>query len=240
VRFWVTFKTHNSAELPITYTYGLQALLYGLLSRELRDFLHEEGFNHNGRRFKLFTFSRLFGRFVRNGNMLKYRDEIKLCISSPVERFVRELANSLIQRRRLTLLGKELTISSIYFPERPVLRSGMTFKTLSPITVYSTLTTGDGRKKTYYYSPFEEEFSDLVSTNLARKAELITGKEVNGAVSIKPIDKPHEVICLHKGTVIRGWVGRFKIQGDQLLIEAGYEAGLGSKNPAGFGMIEVA
>jgi len=233
------FDGDGEVRLPVAYNHGLQGALYGLLSEEFRVFLHERGFNINGRRFKLFTFSRLFGRFVRYGGMLKYDGELRLCVSSPVERFIRELANSLISKGCITLLGNKLTVKSIHFPAKPTLKNNMTFKTLSPITVYSTLTTRDGRKKTYYYSPFEDEFTELIAKNLVKKAELINGSKADGNLSIEFIGKPREVICLHKGTVIRAWVGRLKIQGDPHLMEAGYDAGVGGKNSAGFGMIEV-
>ncbi|RLI91606.1 MAG: hypothetical protein DRO89_03615 [Candidatus Altiarchaeales archaeon] len=38
---------------------------------------------------------------------------------------------------------------------------------LSPLTVYSTLTTGDGKKKTYYYSHYEPDFEELIDRNLS-------------------------------------------------------------------------
>jgi CRISPR-associated endoribonuclease Cas6 len=113
------------------------------------------------------------------------------------------------------------------------------FYTLSPITVYSTLYTAEGRKKTYYFSPYEQEFSQLVSINLARKYRAYKGEDVQDNVSITPIGRPRERIVLFKGTVIKAWTGRFIVKGDERLIEIAYEAGIGSKNSAGFGMVEV-
>jgi CRISPR-associated endoribonuclease Cas6 len=52
------------------------------------------------------------------------------------------------------------------------------FYTLSPITVYSTLYTAEGKKKTYYFSPYEQEFSQLVSINLARKYRAYKGEGI--------------------------------------------------------------
>ncbi|MEM4546684.1 MAG: CRISPR-associated endoribonuclease Cas6 [Nitrososphaerota archaeon] len=239
MRFWATFETPEPVHLPTNYNYAVQGFIYRSLSDEFRKFLHDEGFTAGGRSFKLFTFSRLFGRFKREGKVLVFRGPIRLCISSPIERFVRQLANSLLKNANITLIGNELSVSSIEFPNSPIIGSELSCRTLAPITVYSTMFTADGHKKTYYYSPYEEEFSNSIAANLRKKASLITGEVADGDVAVKPIGRPREVACIFKDTVVRAWHGRFKLTGDKRLLEAGYEAGLGSKNSGGFGMIEV-
>lgn len=44
------------------------------------------------------------------------------------------------------------------FPN-PSLKDDVTIRMLSPVTIHSTLFSANDKKKTYYYSPFEEEFS---------------------------------------------------------------------------------
>ncbi len=241
MRVWVTIESPRRIKLPLGHNHAVQAFIYKLLSTEFRNFLHDNGFSAGNRKMKLFTFSRLYGRFYRQGSWLVYDPPVTLCISSPVERFVKEVTNGLIRNSKLNLLGNELKVSSLNFPKKPKFSNEVTCKTLSPITVYSTLTTGDGRKKTYYYSPYEEEFSLIISQNLARKASILYGRNINGQVKImlEHASKPRENIILFKNTVIKGWTGTFVLKGNKKLIEAGYEAGLGNKNPEGFGMIEV-
>jgi len=41
-------------------------------------------------------------------------------------------------------------------------------------------------------------------------------------------------------TFIKGWVGRYKLSGETEFLQFALEAGLGGRNPQGFGMIEVA
>jgi CRISPR-associated endoribonuclease Cas6 len=171
--------------------------------------------------------------------LVAFHPPIKVCISSPIERFLSELINQLVKNSKLQLLGNELQVTSIEIPRSPALGDEAVFYTLSPITVYSTLYTAEGKKKTYYYSPYEEEFSQLASINLARKYKAYKGEEMHGDVGITPLGRPKESIVLFKGTVIKAWAGRFKIKGDKRLIEMAYEAGIGSKNSAGFGMVEV-
>ncbi len=78
-----------------------------------------------------------------------------------------------------------MLLSSVQVEAVPEYKEKIYVKTLSPITVYSTLNTSDGRKKTYYYSPFEREFEELVIKNLQTKLRIWQGKTVFEG-SIKP------------------------------------------------------
>lgn len=241
MRFWVYFGSPEPLKLPRDYNHAVQSMIYRTLSSDFREFLHNGGFKVGKRCFKLFTFSQLLGEHIVNGAEIVFKPPVKLCISSPMEGFIREIANGFLSNSNVNLYGNELRVTSLEFPERPQIGNKILCRTLSPITVYSTLFMGDGRKKTYYYSPFENEFSDLISKNLTKKIQAFTGKEVKGFVNVKPQHglRPREHICIFKGTVIKGWSGVYMLEGDPEFIEMGYEAGLGSKNSQGFGMIEV-
>jgi CRISPR-associated endoribonuclease Cas6 len=58
---------------------------------------------------------------------------------------------------------------------------------------------------------------------------------------IKPlrVNKRNEVIAIFKGTVIKGWTGIYELQLPEPYFSLAYDAGLGSKNSQGFGMVEV-
>lgn len=60
------------------------------------------------------------------------------------------------------------------FPEPPI-QDDVTIRMLSPVTIYSTLFSANGKKKTYYYSPFEKEFSQLIRANILKKYEALYG-----------------------------------------------------------------
>lgn len=241
MRVCVDLTAERPITLPLHYRYIVHSFIYRLLPNEYMEFLHDHGFVHGKRKMKLFTFSQIMGKSFRNGPFLVFQPPIRLYVSSPVEVFLKNLVNGLLQNHTISLHGQELKLSQLYFPPRPKLGNRVVFRTLSPITVYSTLTTANGKKKTYYYSPYEEEFGTLICRNLVRKASLLLGKEANGVFNIKPASNGNlrEEIGFFKGTVIKGWKGIFIVEGDQLLIETGYEAGLGSKNSQGFGMVEV-
>lgn len=138
-------------------------------------------------------------------------------------------------------LARELIIvSSIEVHPNRKFGKEVLINTLAPITVYSTLNTRDNRKKTYYYSPYEKEFSNLVTDNLRKKFKLVHHKEPGKrSLIIEPVDGVYEKILKYKETIIKGWMGKFKLKGSPSLISIAYDTGLGSKNSQGFGMFET-
>jgi CRISPR-associated endoribonuclease Cas6 len=118
-------------------------------------------------------------------------------------------------------------------------------KTLSPITAYSTLETPDGRKKTYYYAPQEEDWSRSLVANVGRKARALewaadVESDLEGAwVRPYKVKSADQKILNFKGTVIKGWTGLYEVNLPEPYFRLAYDAGLGAKNAAGFGMVEV-
>jgi CRISPR-associated endoribonuclease Cas6 len=62
-------KEGKDLTLPVHYNQIIQGMLYRSLPRLLAKFLHDVGFFHNNRPFKLFTFSKIL--WVRNSNINK-------------------------------------------------------------------------------------------------------------------------------------------------------------------------
>jgi len=48
-----------------------------------------------------------------------------------------------------------------------------------------------------------------------------------------------EKVVLFKDTVIKGWMGIYKLKSHPKILKLAYDTGLGSKNSQGFGMWEV-
>jgi CRISPR-associated endoribonuclease Cas6 len=242
MRVTIRLESNKVLKLPIHYNHIIQGFIYDNISDKLASFLHEKGYIYGKRRFKLFTFSRLYGRFRLNGEFIFFRSPLLLHLSSFDTYFIQEFAEGLLTANRLNLSGQELRVNSIEVHPNPKFDEELTIYTLSPITVYSTLNTGDGRKKTYYYSPHEREFSRLIRENLKKKFNLIHHKEAESLkFLIEPLSRRSvsEKIIKYKGTVIKGWMGRFKIKGSPPLISVAYDTGLGAKNSQGFGMFEI-
>lgn len=74
--------------LPMHYQQMLQGLIYHSLNeKEFQTFLHDQGFAFEKRRLKMFTFSRLFGKFQINaakkqiifhGPVISYRNSFTI------------------------------------------------------------------------------------------------------------------------------------------------------------------
>jgi len=243
MRVGITLESENGGriEVPIHYNYPLSSAIYKCLPEEYRSWLHDDGFCAGSRRYKLFTFSLLRGKMlgIRNGSMA-FKQPVKLFVSSPNTGFIEHLVNGLLRRRKIRVGSEVLKLSSIKVLEEPDFSTGsLTVRAISPITVYSTLYTRDFRRKTYYYSPYEEEFAKLIKSNILGKAKAcgINGRRFR----IEPVRvrKRDERIVIVKGIVVKGWMGIYRIDGDPDLLRLAYEAGLGAKNSVGFGMVEV-
>jgi CRISPR-associated endoribonuclease Cas6 len=231
---------NNSLVLPIDYNYIIQGFIYNNISFELSSFLHQKGYIHGKRTFKLFNFSRLFGRFDMAKGSIIFKPPVYLYIASSDGRFIKEFAESLIKDGKKEIAGQPVMVNSIEVYPNLKFNRVTGIRTLAPITVYSTLQTRDGRKKTYYYSPFEDEFSKLIEENLKKKFKVIHHKEPNRrSLTVTPLKRISEKIVKYKGTVMKGWMGEFKLEGSPTLMSIAYDTGLGSKNSQGFGMFEV-
>ncbi|MEM3191342.1 MAG: CRISPR-associated endoribonuclease Cas6 [Candidatus Parvarchaeota archaeon] len=234
----IKFYQNNGITLPLNYNHILESAIYRSISPALADFLHQWGFSYGKRSFKLFTFSRLLGEYRIEDKKIHYSEYASLLVSSPIQRFIKELADGILKNGGMKVGTTKLNAYNIKFPAKPEMSSPIRGRTLSPITVYTTLLTKEGDKKTYYYSPYEDEFNVAISTNAKRKVYILRERNIKSNLTFKPY-KMKEVIMDYKGTVVKGWYGYFELRGSKSLISITYDAGLGSKNSEGFGMYEV-
>lgn len=228
--------------LPVHYNHVLQAFLYRHLDGQLAQSLHDEGFTEGKRHLKLFTFSRLQGEAMVRGDSIVFPSAFSLVVASPDVRFLESLALHLIQARALTLADQSVLLTAVEVETDPPYQDPVHLRALSPISVYSTLTMADGRRKTYYYSPWESEFSQSIVRNLQRKYRVYANKEVSvdsAYVSPVRVSKRNEHIVLYKGTVIKAWSGIYEVSLPEPLFRMALDAGLGSKNSQGFGCVGV-
>ncbi len=230
--------------IPCQYNEIIQGFIYQYLDRWLAKELHDKGFKdpETKRKIKFFTFSRLIPEeraYIKNGQIYLY-GRTSLVVSSPLHNFIQSFAMNLLKAGKIKLGNEDLILLSVQVEGLPPYQEKIYVKTLSPITVYSTLKSADGKKKTYYYSPFEKEFEELLIKNLQRKLRTWRGNTVSSG-SIKPykVSSKDQRIVIYKNTVIKGWDGIFELTLPEELFRMAFEAGLGAKNSLGFGCIEV-
>ena len=236
----------SSLRVPVQYNHLLQGLIYTNLDRMLSEWLHEEGHAYGKRRFKLFTFSRLFGkRNTRNGK-IAFETPVHFYLSSVDAEILGSLAEHLLKQPTVQLGNAKCQVQEVGvepIPEIDFTRP-IRVKALSPITAYRTLATSDGGKKTYYYAPQEHEWSEALIANLGRKAKALGWTDVDkdlreARMSPYKVRSADQRILKFKGTVIKGWTGLYEVSLPEPYFRLAYDGGFGAKNAQGFGMVGV-
>lgn len=250
MRIQILADVGNGISLPINYNHLLVGVIYKFLAEsnpEYADFLHDEGYRTDEKRFKLFTFSQLMAeRRQITGDRIHFRSPLTWFVSSPVEQFLSHFADTLLTQGRLTIGPNQLKIIDVTIPRTPRFRSEMTFRCLSPI-VMSAVRMNKDQQRTHYCLPDDPELSELIRKNLLRKHQAIHKRAPQDDMLSFRFDdryihrKQGRVTRLvdFKGIKVRGILCPFQVSGSVGLIQMGYECGFGDKNSAGFGMVEV-
>lgn len=231
-------------ELPIHYNHIIQGFIYSNLSnKDFREFLHEEGFKENNRRFKLFTFSKLIGRYEidKLKKTITFLDSFNLVVCSIVDDFINDLAKTCLLSENLHLNNQKISLIGIDTSQIISIEPSVKVATLSPIVTYSTVNI-EGRKRTIYHSPEDAIFQKHIKENLIKKANAIgesLDSNTNFEINILDEGKLKESPTYFKDIYIKGYSGVFEIKGNTRLINLALNCGIGAKNSQGFGCLEL-
>ncbi len=243
MRIKLTLFSDNLIKLDFQYPLLLRALIYHLLPDDFAQFLHDTGYSYEKRNFKLFTFSRIFGhrhRALREPNFpLVFEPQIHFYLSSPVNEILEYVANESLKRGGLRLGSNRVFLKAIEVENPQIFSEKVRIRMLSPMAIRSTVTTAEGKKKSYYYHPQENEFSELMRRNLEKKYHLVYRQALEGHLKITPCGRNKERILKgDRNFIIKAWDGYFELEGTPELIQLSYDTGLGEKNSLGLGMWE--
>ena len=238
----ITFSSNTEIHLPMSYNYIIQSVLYKFINEDsYADFIHNKGYTFNKRSYKLFSFSNILEKPVhidREKKRFVFPKDISLYFSSVDNEFFRYVFNSIISVDEHVNIGQNVAVISKIELIRQDISQKEAVAAMSPITIYSTLLTPENNKKTYYYNPYEKEFSSYIRKNLINKYISLHGEEPeNDEFLIVPKRNIHESIIKYKGFIIKGHTGTFEIEGAQELMDIAFCAGLGGKNSQGMGLI---
>ena len=247
MRIKITCDIGEGIRLPINYNHFLSGVIYQFLREsdpEYANFLHQDGYEVDNRRFKLFTFSQLMAKREIQGNRIHFRSPLTWYVSSSQEPFLANFAAALMGAGILQVERHKLRVKDVEVLRQPRFGQQTSFRCLSPITM-STKHERDGTP--HYCFPDDPQFSELVRQNLIRKYEAVyrqPPQEKSFAMTFDQayIDKKKGRVTRlvdFKGTKIRGILSPFHVIGAPALIHVGYECGFGDKNSMGFGMVEV-
>lgn len=245
MRIKITLTFDGKLVVPINHQEWLHGLIYHSIRDDgYRDFLHNTGYQQGKRQFRMFTFSRLNGsyRLDKDSHTLEFSPpHVSFLFSAYDKKLVQELVSSLLIRDDLRMGSHPVKVESVEQINESI--SGkMVIRFLTPVTMYSTFLLHD-KKKTYFYSPREEEFSSLIRANALKKYEALHGEPLAGEkmLTLTPLhrERVKPKTTKFKSTIIKGWMGEFVLEGDLDLIQLTYDVGLGAKNSNGHGLFEI-
>ena len=260
VRLKITLKAAEGNLISFNYHYHLSAAVYNLLhfgSVEFAKFLHDVGFNLNGKTYKLFTFALRFEKYTNLQNAIRLDDsKAYLYISSArVEDFIKSFVIGTFEKQIIDLSELNFPVKfKINFVETvpdPQFTDEMNFRMMTPM-VLSTRREHNGKTSQYFLrAEDKEDINRVLTQNLQNKYEAISGeRKVNGKVElewdenylrrVKRITKKITIDQNGKFPIdVIGLNAPFTLKGHPELIRVGYECGFGEKNSMGFGMTEV-
>ncbi|MDO4324668.1 MAG: CRISPR-associated endoribonuclease Cas6 [bacterium] len=235
----VQHKISGTLELPIHYHHILQAILFsGIRSNEeYSTFLHDEGFLRENRRFKMFTFSELSGKYEVVEKRIFFRDRVTFEVRSPDVRFIRILQDG-FQKNGIAYGNHKIAEVRTILKDQTVEQEEAFIKMITPVCVYST---DPFTKKTFFYQPNDSSFGDQVEQNFMRKYEAYYGVKPESGISLQPVEVSYGDKCVtkYKNFYISGWKGIYRLSGERKYLDFLYQTGLGSKNSQGFGMFQL-
>lgn len=256
--------SEKNLTIPINYQYPLSAAIYKILNQaepQFAELLHSQGYptEHN-RRFKYFTFSKLFFReraqISDNKLILRKNESPMLLVSSPLDdSFIQNFVVGIFESQELPIGLKGVChttfrIDQIEILPEPNFNTEVKCKALGPISVSIM---GEN-KQPDYLKALDERLSEAVRKNILWKFKTLNGYEprdndLKFEVDRQYIEKrggEHKVSKLIKikegeaeKTSVRGFIVPFKLTGSKDLIKLAYECGIGEKNSLGFGMFEI-
>jgi CRISPR-associated endoribonuclease Cas6 len=255
MRIRVHLRAPPPIVIPLNYAHQLASLIYRVLncsSSAYATFLHGQGYGAGDRRFKLFSFSPLFGhpRQLVAGHLRMETTAVSWYITSPVEAFLRHVVQGILGIDRVEVGGLTFQIEQVETLPEPPFKAEMRFTCLSPITM-SVRTAG--QRWAQYLSPDDSQFAAAIRANLERKYALVEALQGKATEALRDETfsltfDPHYVarhggriskLIDYKGTKIRGYQAPLTVIGPPELIRIGYACGFGDKNSQGFGMVEV-
>ncbi len=258
MRLHLTLQHRPNQILPINYQYLISSWIYrtlGNANNEFAAWLHENGYERDGKKYKLFTFSALQPRRYEINPKARTisltQSPTRLAISFHIEEAIQNFVMGLFQDQRFTLQSgttfkADFEVSAIELQAKPTFTPIMRFRLQTPLCISQKL---ERDKHARYLHPESENFKELLLQNLLRKQQAMRFKAVgeesspldmNFLSDFQILSQPKSKLYHIKGTQIRGYLFDFQLTAPTDLLEIGYFAGFGEKNSAlGMGMVKI-
>ena len=239
-------------EIPINYQYELSSVIYRILSNgnaEYASWLHDNGFQSENKKVKLFTFSRLiapYGIDKERARLILKSNIVEWYITFLPEKSTQEFIQGIFKDQQFeiadSISGAAFIVREVQMMPEMNYTSDTVFETMSPICISQK----NERGKTDYLAPNHPLYTQAILTGLLARYKALTGNRFEGETfcNMEMLTEPRSaLITIKKGTKeetkVRGYLFRFKIELPVELMQIAYEGGIGEKGAQGFGMIKT-
>lgn len=236
-------KSGAYVRLPRANLHLFQSLLYAVLPPERSAFLHDVGYLVGGRRMKLFAMSWPMASSLPTfeERAIRFPLPLRLVVSTPVTATLDGIAGGALSARELRIGNNKVVCARVSAEQQRATGERLMVRTLSPITCY-TQVERRGRPFTLYYDPDDKDFAYSIHHNLVRKFRALhpDREPPEGIVRIDYVGDVHEKAARFREDMsfpIKGWMGRFLLEGPEELLQVALDCGLGAKNSSGWGCV---
>jgi len=256
MRFRLSLEVNKRAFgniLPINYQYESSAAIYRILSAaniEYSNWLHDNGFTIEGKRFKLFTFSRFKIEkrkiFPDVGRIAILCNNVEWQITFLPEKSTKKFIQGLFANQTFEIGDKksvvQFKVRGVEMLPSPEYSDEMEFSTMSPICLRYRHEDG----KSEYLSPTDEKARQAIMTGLLSRYESFYRKSFAEPFDFdfQPLSEPKSVLVTLKAdtpeqTKVRGFMCKFKMKAPVELMRIMYESGIGEECAQGFGCVKT-
>lgn len=250
-------NTSKICNIPINYPSYISASIYNLLRQAnagYSGFLHNKGYEGQGKRFKYFTFGKLEvpqkSFELVDKRMLIHTNKISLTVSFFVDEAIDNFLKGVFKGKYLRITDKqaenEFYIDNVETLDTPILSEKITLRTLSPLVIIHQ---NKNDTQHTYLAPDDPRYAELFITNLKSKYQTYA-KHIfaskNHSSPIEPIfeflkysgKRPSKLINIKPGKEnikVRGYLFDFQLTAPIGMLEVGYYGGFGAHCAQGFG-----
>lgn len=224
--------------IPVNYREKLVGIIYNLLPHdENTTILHDDGLKLENKKYKLFTFSEIYGNttYLKETKELKFTGNACFDITSFDDKLLYSIVDY-IDNNNTILFGNKIieVVKYDILDDSKDKSTTITYYTLSPITIYNTFD-----NYTKFYSPDNPEFKELIIRNISNKYYLCYHENMP-SINIEPIDNVKRKIIKFRGVVYETYHLNITISNVTSKIHnVIMSCGIGPKNALGFGMVSI-
>ena len=230
----IDFST-NMLNLPVSYNSIVQGFIYNTLSVAdpcFSYYIHNKGRKQGVNLFKLFTFSRLKGKYDIRRREIIFPRTASLEIRSPDISFIENFLRGCSEGDTVQLGTNHVRIDRIAAEDKKITENTVSAFCLSPFVYPDEFP---------QCNLFNHDMAKYKLINNARNKWLSEG--FDGADFALDVDftgcQPKKAQCVFKNTYIIGWDTPFLLKGNPEIIDFLYNTGIGNRNSQGFGMFGI-